>query len=316
MTKMCNTLRPITRLAAIVSFAAFALNASLASAQQPSLGTAQNFAVLGASTVTNTGPTLVTGDVGVSPGTAITGFPPGIVVGTIHAGDLVAVQAHADAFVAYAMFKALPCVPANNLTGQDLGAVGPLPAGVYCFDTSAQLTGTLVLDGAGPWTFQTGTTLTTATGALVSVVNNTDTCRGANVTWQIGSSATLGTATNFAGTILAFTSITATTGVSVSGRLVAINAAVTLDTNAVSACGAGAVVPPDECKRHCDCKGDKCHDGGHDGDDDGHHCDKDHDKDHHEGKDKDGKDKDKDGKEKGKDGKDKNKDKDGNDTRG
>jgi hypothetical protein len=76
MTKICKTLRTLTRLAAIVSFAAFALNPSPASAQQPSLGTAQNFAVLGASTVTNTGPTLVTGDVGVSPGTAVTGFPP------------------------------------------------------------------------------------------------------------------------------------------------------------------------------------------------------------------------------------------------
>ena len=105
------------------------------------LGTAQNFAVLGASTVTNTGATAIVGNVGVSPGTAITGFPPGVVSGgTIHAGDAVASQAHADLVTAYGVIAGEASPPANDLTGQDLGGLTLLP-GVYHFATSAALIG-------------------------------------------------------------------------------------------------------------------------------------------------------------------------------
>ena len=235
-TQMFSSLRRMTRLAAIVPLAAIVLNASAASAQPP-LGSAQSFAVLGASIVTNTGGTVVTGDLGVSPATAITGFPPGIVVGTIHAGETIAAQAQADAGIAYLQLKAMPCAPLNNLTGQVLGVqVLSLPPGVYCFDTSAQLTGTLFLTGAGPWIFQIGSTLTTASNAAVVVVDAGATCSGANVFWQVGSSATLGTGTHFAGTILALASVTVMNGVSVSGSVLALTAAVTLDANTISVC--------------------------------------------------------------------------------
>src|SRR5436190_10068117 len=105
------------------------------------LGSAQNFAILGASTVTNTGLSMVKGHVGVSPGTAVTGFPPGVVTGgAVHAGDAIATQAHTDATVAYAALVNLACPAANNLTGQDLGGLTLAP-GVYCFNSSAFLTG-------------------------------------------------------------------------------------------------------------------------------------------------------------------------------
>ncbi len=199
---------------------------------QPSLGTAGNFAVLGASTVTNTGSTVVTGDLGVSPGTAVTGFPPGNVTGTIHAADAVAQQAHDDAAVAYDDAAGQTCD--GNLTGQDLGDKTLTP-GVYCFSSSAQLTGQIQLDSqenpAGVFIFQIGSTLTTASNATVVLIHGTQAC---NVFWQVGSSATLGTNTDFAGNILALTSITATTGTTANGSLSAHTGAVTLDTNTIT----------------------------------------------------------------------------------
>ena len=193
MTNSRSNLRNLTRRSVLVLLAVM-LYAAASHAQtpaQPSLGSAGTFGVLGGSTVTNTGPTEVSGDVGVSPGTAITGFPPGVVTnGALHAGDMVAARAHADTFIAYQDLKGRTCTPMNNLTGQDLGGM-TLPPGVYCFSSSAQLTGTLVLTGAGPWIFQIGSTLTTATAAAV-IVPPGGTCRAANVFWQVGSSATLG----------------------------------------------------------------------------------------------------------------------------
>ena len=138
-------------------------------ATAPPLGTAQSFAVLGGSTVTNTGPTMITGDLGVSPGTAVTGFPPGTVIGATHAADAVALQAQSDTTVAY-----------NDLAGQacdttftvptDIGGMTLMP-GVYCFSSSAQLTGQLTLDaGDDPnavWVFKMGSTLTTASNSSV-----------------------------------------------------------------------------------------------------------------------------------------------------
>jgi hypothetical protein len=142
---------------------------SLGRAQSaPPLGSAQTFAVLGASTVTNTGATMITGDLGVSPGTAITGFPPGKVTGgSLHAGDATATAAQANAHSAYANLVAQPC--GTNLTGKILGTspgAVTLAPGVYCFNTSARLTGTLTLTGNGVYVFQMSTTLTTASNSL------------------------------------------------------------------------------------------------------------------------------------------------------
>src|SRR5471032_545350 len=219
--------------------------ANVSAQPQSPLGSAQPFAVLGAASVTSMGETIVTGDLGVSPATAITGFPPGVVLaGAIHAADPIASQAQIDATLANVQFKTMPCTSANNLTGRVLGIdVLSLEPGVYCFDTSAQLTGTLVLTGAGPWIFQMGSTLTTASNAAVVVADAGATCSGADVFWQVGSSATLGPNTAFAGTVLALASVTVMHGVSVSGSVIALTAAVTLDSNAITACGATPTVP-------------------------------------------------------------------------
>jgi hypothetical protein len=209
------------------------------------LGTASGFAVLAGTTVTNTGPTVVAGDLGVSPGTAVAGFnPPGIVVGTIHSADAVALQAQSDATTAYNFLAAMPCN--TDMTGEDLGGKTLTP-GVYCFSSSVGLTGTLTLDAQGNpgaiWVFQIGSTITTATDSRVAVIGGGSAC---NVFWQVGSSATLGTRTAFVGNILALTSITMTTGATLAGRALARNGAVTMDTNGVSTatCGLGASPTP------------------------------------------------------------------------
>src|SRR6266851_1074686 len=193
----------------------------------PPLGSAQSFAVLGASTVTNAGPTVITGDLGVSPGTAVTGFPPGKVSGgTIHAGDATATAAQAAAHTAYAALVAEPC--GTNLTGKTLGTspgAVTLSPGVYCFNTSAQLTGTLTLNGSGVYVFKMGTTLTTASNSSVVLAKG---ATAGNVFWQVGSSATLGTNSVLVGSILANISDTVTTGTSVTGRVFALTGAVTL----------------------------------------------------------------------------------------
>lgn len=199
----------------------------------PSLGTVGSFAVLAGSTVTNTGPSTIHGDLGVSPGLAVTGFPPGLVSGGVtHTGDAVALQAQSDTATAYDALAAQPCTV--DLTGKDLGGMTLLP-GVYCFSSSAQLSGALVLDAGGKndavFIFKTESTLTTASNASVRVINGGSNC---DVFWKIGSSATIGTGTSFAGSILALASITLTTGATVSGRALARSGAVTMDNNAVS----------------------------------------------------------------------------------
>ncbi|HEX4862818.1 MAG TPA: ice-binding family protein [Acidimicrobiales bacterium] len=212
-------------------------------AVNPPLGTAASFAVLGGSGVTNTGPTEVTGDLGVSPGTSISGFPPGSVTGTVHNADPVATQAQADVGTAYGFAAGEPCD--TNLTGQDLGGMTLTP-GVYCFDSSAQLTGLLTLDALGDlnaaWLFQITSSLTTASNAGVVLVNGASEC-GNNITWQVGSSATVGSGTVFLGNILANTSITLNSGANSTGSLYAHTGAVTMDTNNVTTCS-GAIMPP------------------------------------------------------------------------
>lgn len=243
MPALQKSLRSIVLSAAVALLSVTALPA----AAQISLGTAEGFTVLGGSAVSNTGTTIVTGNVGVSPGTSITGFPPGLVIGgTIHSADALAAQAQVDLTAAYNAAAALPC--GTDLTGQDLGGLTLTP-GVYCFSSSAFLTGTVTLDFQGDpnaqFVFQVGTSLTTASGSTVLRINTGGTACPPNLHWQVGTSATLGTGSSFAGNILANMSITVTTGTSVNGRTLARIGAVTLDTNVVTACS-GAVVDPDQ----------------------------------------------------------------------
>jgi uncharacterized repeat protein (TIGR01451 family) len=207
-------------------------SAAAAAATMPPLGTEQSFAVLGGSTVTNTGSSVITGNLGLSPGTSVTGFPPGIHTGVMHAADAQALQAQTDTTAAYIDLAGQTCT--LDLTGQDLGGKTLAP-GVYCYSSSAQLTGALTLDAGGNanavWVFKAGSTLTTAVNSSVLLTNGASPC---NVYWQVGSSATLGTTTKFVGNIFALTSITLNNGASVSGRVLARNGAVTLDNNIVT----------------------------------------------------------------------------------
>jgi hypothetical protein len=202
------------------------------------LGTAGSFAVLAGSEITNTGPSVINGDLGVSPGTAISGFPPGTVNGAVHATNGVAGQAKSDLTTAYN--DAAGRTPVVSVSG-DLGG-RQLTSGVYKASSSLGLTGAVTLDAKGDpdavFIFQVGSALTTATDSSVSLLNGAQAC---NVYWQIGSSATLGTRTAFKGTILALTSISLNDGVAVQGRLLARNGAVTLinDTVTRPQCAAG-----------------------------------------------------------------------------
>jgi ice-binding like protein/exosortase sorting signal-containing protein len=235
--------RTSVRVLSGVGFAALLCGVAIVSAQS-TLGTAQSFAVLGGSTVTNTGPSVITGDLGVSPGSAVTGFPPGIVTGTIHAANAVALQAQNDLTTFYNALASAACTV--DLTGQNLGGM-TLTSGVYCFSSSAQLTGTLTLNAQGnanaTFVFKIGSTLTTASGSSVVLINGGNPC---GVAWQIGSSATLGTTTSFIGNLAALTSITLNTGADIVGRALARNGAVTLDTNDITfaPCAAGGGPPP------------------------------------------------------------------------
>jgi type VI secretion system secreted protein VgrG len=217
-------------------------NAYASACPDPILGSACSFAVLGASAVTNTGNTVLYGDLGIYPGTSITGFPPGIVNGTIYNDDAVAMQAQADALTAYNYLQGL--ASNQNLTGQNLGGL-VLPPGVYTFNSSAQLTGDLTINWGGlsnqTVVFQIGSTLTTASASMVLGTNV-----GQNdvIYWAVGSSATLGTTTSFQGNIIAYTSDTLDTGATDScGRVIALNGAVTLDDNTINNCNVQGTVP-------------------------------------------------------------------------
>jgi type VI secretion system secreted protein VgrG len=205
-------------------------------AAMPSMGSLENFALLGSSTVTCTNSSAISGDVGVSPGIALTGFDASCTVsGALHAQDAAADAAHADLVSAFDILSSTICE--QDLTGVELGGL-TLPPGVYCFDTTAGLTDALTLDAAGDasaaWIFQVGSALTTATGSSMAMLGGGDAC---NVFWNVGTSATLGTGSSFKGNILASASITLTSGSSLEGRALAVNAAVTSDNNAVTGCG-------------------------------------------------------------------------------
>lgn len=216
-------------------FAVLACVGSPAWSQTVPLGTAVDYAVLAGSAVTNTGPSVIAGDLGISPNNAssVTGFPPGVVSGMTNFANAAALQAQNDLTIAYNNAAGRTC---GTTIAADLGG-STLVSGVYCSATSMGLTGTLTLDAQGNpnavFVFQAGSTLTTASNATVNIINGGQQC---NVFWQVGSSATLGTTTTFIGSILAFSSITLNTGANVSGRILARNGAVTLDDNDVTVC--------------------------------------------------------------------------------
>ncbi len=232
------------------------------------MGSAANFAVLGATTVTNTGASMITGDLGVSPGTAITGFssPPntfsgpgtvtagtGTVSGTIYAGGPVAAQAHNDAVIAFNYLNAQVAPPANTYAGvTTLDGLTYTP-GVYSFAPAAILDGdsTLTLDFQGNpnamFIFKTGTTLTANAGSKIVAIN-TGGAATPNVFWAVGSSATINGA-QFIGTVIANITITMTSGVNMAGSAIALTGAVTLDTDTISTSassgsGGGGGTPP------------------------------------------------------------------------
>jgi hypothetical protein len=207
----------------------------MAETAAPMLGTAGNFAVLGGTTVTNTGNTVVIGDLGVSsPGVACTGFVgctttgSGTVSRTIHVGDLVANLAHTDTANAYGTLSSTTCTT-NESSIADIGGQTLTP-GVYCFPSSAAISGTLTLSGSGVYIFKVGSTLVTASNSDVVLTNGATTNK---IFWAIGSSATLGIDSSLEGTVIAYSSITANAGTTVDGKLLAINGAVTLDTNRI-----------------------------------------------------------------------------------
>ena len=229
-------------IAAATCFAFLAIPASSVAAPVD-LQTASDYAVLGGATVTNTGSSVLNGDLGVHPGLALPGFESATVNGETHAGDADAQDAQSDLTTAYNVAAGQTPVT-RDLTGVDLGGLILTP-GVYTFDSSAQLTGTLTLnDGGDPdaqFVFRIVSDLTTASNS--SVVGSASAC---NVYWQVGSSATLGTDTDFRGNVMADQSISLNNGTSLFGRALARIGQVSLDNNVVDAapCGAGTSSPP------------------------------------------------------------------------
>ncbi len=226
---------PFRFLPFVASIAAILMTldgASAADVPTVPLATAESYSVLAGSTVTNTGPSVLNDSVGLSPGTSITGFPPGIIKapGVKNIANPAAVTAKKDLNTAYlnAQGRSLTSTVKADLVGLKLGP------GVYATSGKGalQLSGALTLDANGDnnaiFIFQTNSTLITSSSSTITLINGANACR---VFWQVGSSATLGTSSTFVGTVLALTSITATTNARIEGRLLARNGAVTLDTN-------------------------------------------------------------------------------------
>jgi hypothetical protein len=204
--------------------------AALAAPATVGLGTAASFSVLGGSTVTNTGPTTMFGDLGLSPGSSVTGAPH--VLGATHVNDPVAIQAKSNLTTAY---NDAAGRPTEGSAGSDLSGQ-TFTAGVRTASTSLLLSsGSVILDAQGDpnavFIFQIGSTLITGSNTTVQLVNGAQAC---NVFWQVGSSATLGTGTRFVGTVMAAETITANTAATIHGRLLAQTAAVNLDTNTIT----------------------------------------------------------------------------------
>jgi cell division septation protein DedD len=222
---------PVAAAGAIALF--IASQPALAETAPVGLGTAGSFAVLAGTTVTNTGPSTISGNLGVSPGTAVTGFPPGIVSnGTIHSADGVASGAQSDLTTGYN--DAAGRSPTANVPAF-IGAGQTLAPGVYKASSSLDVGGSLTLDAGGDpnavFIFQAPSTLITDSASSVILTNGAQAC---NVFWQVGSSATLGTNSAFSGSILALTSISVNTGDTIDGRALARNGAVTLDDDTIT----------------------------------------------------------------------------------
>lgn len=238
------------RLAGIVfaMVVTFALPAA-AQAAPVDLATAGPFVVLGGTTVTNTGPSVLNGNLGVSPGTELKGFePPAVVKGVRHATDEVAAQAQLDLTNAYNVAAGQPVLPQNDLSDTDLGE-RKLAPGIYRYNAAALLTGALTLDAEGDpnaqFIFKIGSQLTTESASSVLLVNGASPC---NVYWQVGSSADIGTTTAFQGNLMALTSISLKAGATVLGRMLARNGQVSLIDNVLTRplCETGPTTPPDE----------------------------------------------------------------------
>lgn len=235
------------RILGLTAFLTVFLTGPALAAQAPvGLGTAGGFAVLASSTITNTGATTITGDVGLSPGTSVTGFETVTLHGTQHVADAPALQAQNALTTAYN--DASGRTPVTTIAAELGGQV--LVAGVYASQDGAfLLTGSLTLNGENNpnavFIFLAASTLTTASGSSVVLSGQAQAC---NVTWRIGSSATLGTRSALKGNILAQESITLTTSASLDGRALARSGAVTLDSNVIapSACtvAAATATPP------------------------------------------------------------------------
>ncbi|HEX5713000.1 MAG TPA: ice-binding family protein [Solirubrobacterales bacterium] len=233
---------------ALAMIAGFALPAA-AQAAPVGLGTADPFVVLGGTTVTNVGPSVLNGNLGVSPGTELEGFGlPAVVNGSTHATDEVAAKAQLDLTTAYDVAAGQPVLPANDLSGTDLGE-RKLAPGTYRYNAAALLTGALTLDAEGDpnaeFVFQIGSQLTTESASSVVLVNGASPC---NVYWQVGSSADLGTTTAFQGSLMALTSISLKNGATVLGRMLARNGQVSLINNVLTRplCATGPTTPPSE----------------------------------------------------------------------
>jgi len=212
----------------------FALPAA-AQAAPVDLATAGPFVILGGTTVTNTGPSVLNGDLGVSPGTELKGFEaPAVVNGARHATDEVAAKAQLDLTKAYDEAAGQSVLPQNDLSGTDLGE-RKLSPGVYRYNAAALLTGALTLDAEGrsdaEFVFQIGSQLTTESASSVVLVNGASPC---NVYWQVGSSADIGTTTAFQGNLMALTSISLKAGATVLGRMLARNGQVSLIDNVLT----------------------------------------------------------------------------------
>jgi hypothetical protein len=231
---------------ALAMLAVFALPTA-AQAAPVGLGTADPFVVLGGTKVTNVGPSVLNGNLGISPGTELEGFGlPAVINGSTHATDEVAAQAQLDLTTAYDAAAGQPVLPANDLSGEDLGGLKLAP-GTYRYNAAALMTGALTLDAEGDpnaeFVFQIGSQLTTESASSVVLVNGASPC---NVYWQVGSSAVLGTTTAFQGTLMALTSISLNSNATVVGRMLARNGQVSLIENTLTRplCSTGTTTPP------------------------------------------------------------------------
>ena len=228
----------------LIAFLTIGITAQVSAATAVNLGYARSFAILGGSTITNTGSTVVNGDLGLSPGNSVTGFPPGLVNGNKYIADTVALQAKTDLTAAY--LNAAGQTPVTTVP-TELGGTVKLPGTYDSTGGTFGITGTLTLDGLNNpdsvFIFKTSSTLVTAGNSVVLLTNGAQAC---NIFWQVGTSATLGTSSIFKGNLMALTAITLTTGANVEGRVLARNAAVTLDSNIItrSLCTGESVTSP------------------------------------------------------------------------